>query len=340
VQAIAVARARFADIRDQIAQLPGVIAVGIGSTPLRTQAQLDIDVEGRPPQAGTPPHRADWRSADSNFFAATGIPVIRGRAFDALDHQRNVMVINQTLADQLFPGENPLGHRVAVAGLPVRLGLVKKDDWKTVVGVIGNTRDGGLDAKPMGAFYTTIEPATAMGGTLVIRTERDAGANAQAATEIVRRVAPGSLVDRVLTIADIKAESVTPRRLNALLISAFGILAVLIAAVGMAGVLAFSVSARTHEIGIRMSLGAASGTVLRMILREGGVLVAIGLAFGLAGALACGQIIRGLLYGVEPYDPATLGAVGVVMAAIGLAACWIPASRAARIDPAITTRSA
>ena len=337
--AIAEARTRFADIRDQIAALPGVVAVGIGTTPLRTERQFDLDVEGRPLAPGAPVYRADWRSADSAYFAAAGIPLIRGRVFDSLDHRRKVMVVNQTFADQLFPGEDAIGHRVAVAGVPVKLGAVEKDDWHTIVGVIGNTRDGGLDAKPIGAFYTAIDQEAATGGTLVIRADRDAGANAQAVTDIIRRVAPQSLVERVMTVADIKDESVTPRRLNAVLISAFGILAVLIAAVGMAGVLAFSVSARTNEIGIRMSLGAESGTVLRMILREGGSLVAKGVGFGLAGALLGGRVIRGLLYGVEPYDPATLAVVGVGMAAIGLAACWIPATRAARIDPAIAMRS-
>jgi ABC-type antimicrobial peptide transport system permease subunit len=127
--------------------------------------------------------------------------------------------------------------------------------------------------------------------------------------------------------------------LNAALVSSFGLLAIVIAAVGIAGVLAFSVSARTNEIGIRMSLGADSGRVQRMILGEGGVLLAIGLALGIAGAFAASSVIRGLLFGVAPHDPVTFAGVALMMAAIGLAACWLPALRAARIDPAITMRS-
>ena len=142
-----------------------------------------------------------------------------------------------------------------------------------------------------------------------------------------------------MTIAQIKDQSVSPRRLNAVLVSSFGILALIIAAVGIAGVLAFSVSARVSEIGIRMSLGADSGRVQWMILREGGVLLAIGLVLGVAGALFAARIIRGLLFGVTPYDPATFIIVTVTMAGIGLAACWIPALRAARIDPATSMRS-
>jgi ABC-type antimicrobial peptide transport system permease subunit len=142
-----------------------------------------------------------------------------------------------------------------------------------------------------------------------------------------------------MTISQFKEHSVSPRRLNAVLISSFGALAVLIAMVGIAGVLAFSVSARTNEIGIRMSLGADGHRVQRMILREGGVLVAFGLAIGMGGAIFATRIIRGLLFGVQPNDVGTLGAVTLLMAVVGIVACWIPALRAARIDPAITMRA-
>ena len=132
---------------------------------------------------------------------------------------------------------------------------------------------------------------------------------------------------------------VAPRRLNAILVSSFGVLAVIIAAVGIAGVLAFSVSARTNEIGIRMSLGADSARVQRMILAEGGILLVYGLFAGVAGALIGTRLIQGLLFGVPPHDPLTLGLVAGIMTAIGMGACWVPAARAARIDPAITMRS-
>jgi ABC-type antimicrobial peptide transport system permease subunit len=142
-----------------------------------------------------------------------------------------------------------------------------------------------------------------------------------------------------MTIAQIKDQSVAPRRLNAALISSLGLLALLIAAVGIAGVLAFSVSARNNEIGIRMSLGANRGQVQRMILKEGGVLVALGLILGVGGAFFATRIIQGLLFGVSPNDPVTFAAVAGLMATIGVLACWIPALRAARVDPAITMRS-
>jgi len=159
------------------------------------------------------------------------------------------------------------------------------------------------------------------------------------ATRIVRAIAPTSPIENVLTVAQIKDQSVAPRRLNAVLVSSFGILAVIIATVGIAGVLAFSVSSRTNEIGIRMSLGADPGRVQRMILGEGGVLLASGLTLGVGGAFFAARIIRGLLFGVPPNDPVTLIGVAVTMAAIGVAACLVPALRASRIDPAITMRS-
>ena len=142
----------------------------------------------------------------------------------------------------------------------------------------------------------------------------------------------------MLTVGQIRDESVAPRRLNAMLVSSFGVLAVIVAAVGIAGVLAFSVSARTNEIGIRMSLGADSARVQRMILSEGGVLLVGGLVIGVIGAVAGTRLMQGLLFGVEPNDPITLLGVAAVMAAVGVAACWLPALRAARIDPAVAIR--
>ena len=178
-----------------------------------------------------------------------------------------------------------------------------------------------------------------MMGGLVIRADSNAKALAAAATRIVRAIAPTAPIENVLTVKQIKDQSVSPRRLNAVLVSSFGILALIIAAVGIAGVLAFSVSARTNEIGIRMSLGADGGRVQRMILKEGGVLLAIGLVLGVAGAFFAAGVIRGLLFGIAPHDPTTFISVAVLMAVIGIGACWLPALRAARVDPAITMRT-
>jgi putative ABC transport system permease protein len=187
--------------------------------------------------------------------------------------------------------------------------------------------------------YMPFDQIIALGGSFVIRADSNVANLATAATRIVRKHAPTVPVENVMTIAQYKDRSISPRRLNAALISSFGILALIIAAVGIAGVLAFSVSARTNEIGIRMSLGADSSRILRMILSEGGTLLGAGVAVGVVGAFFAARVIKGLLFGVAPYDPTTFAVVALTMAAIGVFACWIPAVRAARIDPAITMRS-
>jgi ABC-type antimicrobial peptide transport system permease subunit len=204
---------------------------------------------------------------------------------------------------------------------------------------VADTRDGNLEAAPDMVVYEPVTQSFLIGGGLVVRADSNVAEIGPTVMRIVRRLAPTAPIEHVMTYAQIKDESVAPRRLNAALVSSFGLLAVIIAAVGIAGVLAFSVSARTNEIGIRMSLGADSGRVQRMILSEGGVLLAIGLALGIAGAFGAAGVMRGLLYGVAPHDPVTFGGVAVMMALIGLVACWLPALRAARIDPAITMRS-
>jgi predicted permease len=336
------AKERYDRMGREIRALPGVIEVGLGSTvPLRSSnVQFDVNAEGKSLAVGEAMPRADYRTANPEYFRAAGIPLLRGREFAATDRQGSgrVVIINKTLADRLFPKEDPLGKRVAWTGEILRFTPISSD-WRTVVGVVGNTQDGGLDAKPRGVMFMPFAQELAIGGAFVIRTEGDAPALAAAATRIIRGIAPTVPIENVLTIAQIKDQSVAPRRLNAALVSSFGILAVIIAAVGIAGVLAFSVSARTNEIGIRMSLGADSARVQRMILSEGGVLLALGLVVGVVGAFFAARVIQGLLFGVAPYDPATFVGVAVLMAAIGIGACWIPALRAARIDPAITMRS-
>ena len=335
------AKALYERMRLEIGAIPGVTEVGVGSTiPLRaTQFQLDVKAEGRPLAAGEAQPRSDFRTADPQFFRAAGIPLLAGREFATTDREGSgrVVIVNKTFADKMFPGRDPVGQRIAWTGDVLRF-IGVSGDWRTVVGVVGDTKDGGLDAEPRPVVYLPFAQEFAYTGGLVIRAERDASALTQQATRLVRSVAPTDPIENVMTVSEIREQSVAPRRLNAALVSSFGVLAVLIAAVGIAGVLAFSVSARTTEIGIRMSLGADAARVQRMVLGEGGVLLGMGLALGVAGALVGTRLMRGLLFGVAPHDPVTLGAVALVMTAVGIAACWLPALRAARIDPAVAIR--
>ena len=335
-------KALYERMRFEVAAVPGVAEVAVGSSmPLRsTQFQLEVKAEGRVLAAGEPMPRAEYRTATPEYFSAAGIPVLKGRVFTTTDRQGTglVVIINKTLADRLFSDRDPIGQRVAWTGDVLRF-IPVTGDWRTVVGVVGDTKDGGLDADPRPVVFMPFAQEFNFGQNgLVIRARSDAASLAPATTRLVRNIVPQSPIENVLTVSQIRDESVAPRRLNAALVSSFGILAVIIAAVGIAGVLAFSVSARTNEIGIRMSLGADSGMVQRMILSEGGVLLAIGLALGLGGALVATRFIRGLLFAVSPNDPLTLAGVVLMMAAVGVAACWLPAVRAAKIDPAVAIR--
>lgn len=334
-------RGLYERMRYEVAAIPGVREVGIGSVmPLRLAGfQLDVKAEARPVAAGEAQPNAEYRTASPEYFSAAGIPLLKGREFQGTDRDTTnlVVILNETLAKRLFPDRDPIGQRVAWTGDVLRF-IPVSGKWRTVVGVVGDTKDGGLDAQPRGVMFLPFAQEQIFAGGLVIRAQNAPDALAAAASRLVRGIVPSDPVENVLTVAQIRDQSVAPRRLNAVLVSSFGILALIIAAVGIAGVLAFSVNARTAEIGIRMSLGADSGTVQRMILWEGGVLLLLGLVGGLAGALFATRAIQGLLFGVPPYDPVTLAAVFVLMGAIGLAACWLPARRAAAIHPAIAMR--
>ena len=334
--------ALYERIQSQVASLPGVTSVGLGSTvPLRSeQFALDIKAEGRTVAPGEAMPHAEGRTASPEYFRTAGIPLLKGRDFASTDRTGTglVVILNQTLANRLFPGVDPVGRRVAWTGDVLRF-IGVSGDWRTVVGVVGDTKDGGLDAGPVPVLFAPFAQAEVFGSSLVIKTAADPAALVGPATKTIRSAAPAQPVEKVLTLDQIRDESVAPRRLNALLVASFGLLAVLIAAVGIAGVLAFSVSARTNEIGIRMTLGADASKVQRMILGEGGVLLGLGLLLGAVGAVLLSGLIRGLLFNVAPNDPATLAVVALVMAAVGIAACWIPAARAARIDPGIAIRA-
>jgi ABC-type antimicrobial peptide transport system permease subunit len=212
------------------------------------------------------------------------------------------------------------------------------DEWRTVVGVVGDTKDGGLDSAPVPATFIPFAQGDFPNGGLVIRATVNPKGLAPAARAIVRSISPQQAIEHVLSLDEVRDESIGPRRLNALLIGSFSLLALIIAAIGIAAVLAFSVSARTNEIGIRMSLGADPGRVQRMILAEGGLLVGLGLLSGLGGSLLLARFMRALLFGVAPRDPVTFAAVGGLMACIGMVACWWPAARASRIPPSEALR--
>ena len=332
---------RYEEMQRALTTLPGVELVGVGSTvPLRaSNILLEMKAEARTFDNGPIPS-AEYRTADPGYFRAAGIPLLTGRDFTAADRSsgEKVVILNKTLADRLFPTGNPIGRRVAWTGDVLRF-IGVSGDWRTVVGVVNDTKDGGLDSKPLPVSFLPVAQAEFPPGGLVIRSTVNPTGLSTAARAIVRSIAPDQPIKNVMSLEAVRDESVGPRRLNALLLGGFGILALVIAAIGIAAVLAFNVSARTNEIGIRMALGAAPSRVTAMIVREGGLLVGLGLAVGVAGSLALSRFIEGLLFGVASRDPLTLVAVAVTMTTIGLVACWLPAARASRIDPSDALRA-
>jgi putative ABC transport system permease protein len=329
-------------MRSQIAALPGVAEAGVGSTvPLRdNEFELEIRAEGVALDLSQPTPRAEYRTATPEYFRAAGISIIAGREFESTDTRDGalVVILNQALAERLFPGQDPLGRRVAWTG-DVLTFIPVPGDWRTVVGVVGNTYSASLEAAPRPAMYQPFEQEEVFAGSLVVRTSTDPSALLVPATRVVREVDPSVPLGKVGTLAELRDESVTAQRINALLVSGFGLVALLIAAVGLAGVLGFSVSQRTNEIGVRMSVGAQPAQVRRMVVVEGATLLAIGLGLGALGSVLAARVVEGLLYGVAPNDPTTLGAVALLMALVGLTAAWVPAVRASNVHPVEALRS-
>lgn len=338
----AVAGQRFDEMQRELSTLPGVEVVGVGSNvPLRTSGiMLELKAEARPIENGATP-TAEYRTADAGYFRAAGIPLLKGREFTDGDRESSekVVILNKTLADRLFADVDPIGRRVAWTGDVLRFIGIPEDEWRTVVGVVGDTKDGGLDAAPMPVTFLPVAQGAFPAGGLVIRTAVNPTGLSNAAREIVRSIAPEQPIENVMSLEAVRDESIGPRRLNAILLGGFSLLALVIASIGIAAVLAFNVSTRTNEIGIRMALGAAPSRVTRMVLREGGVLLVVGLAVGVIGSLVLSRFIEGLLFGVASRDPITLAAVAVTMLSIGLIACWVPAARASRIEPSEALRS-
>jgi predicted permease len=331
------------EMQRRLAALPGVSEVGVGwSVPLRgSSVQLELKAEGQAQDPGKPKPIAEYRTATPEFFRAAGIPLLQGREFAATDRADAglVVILNRTLAERLFPGMDPIGRRVAWTGDVLRF-ISLSPEWRTVVGVVGDTRDAGFDAPPLPAAY---QPMTQndfgmFPGAIVIRARGAADLGPQAA-RIIRELIPDQPIERVATLEQIREETVAPQRLNALLVGAFGGVALAIAAVGIGGVLAFFIARRTAEIGIRMSLGADPLRVMGMVLGDGAALLGIGVALGLAASSLAARLIQGLLFGVPPQDPVTFLSVATLVTLVGLGACALPALRAARVDPLVAMRA-
>jgi putative ABC transport system permease protein len=322
---------QFEQIADQLRALPGVQEVGgIDDLPLGTefrQASRFV-IEGQPLIAeGTRPI-AQIRTASLGYFSSLGIGLRAGRLFNAQDWTLKNIVINETMARRFWPGGDALGKRIDLCSLD------KQSCWFSIVGIVGNVHQFGLEGQP------TFDVYFAGGWTpfFVIRTASDPASVAAAATAVVHKAAPDLPVAGITTMEALLSESISPHRFSTALIGIFAALALLLAAIGVYGVMSYAVSQRTQEIGIRMALGAQPGNVRGMILGHTAKLTALGIALGLAGAFALVQFLQSLLFGVGTYDPITFIGVPVILAAVALLAAYIPSRRAVRVDPLVALR--
>ncbi|MEQ1857245.1 MAG: ABC transporter permease [Longimicrobiales bacterium] len=264
-----------------------------------------------------------------DYFLTVGVPITNGRSFTLADDRTSerVIVINEGMARDLFGAEEPINQRVAQQQFDGSWG-----DWMRIVGVAADTREYGLSVAGAHTIYRPALQAGA-GAALIVRTTGPAGDLARRVTEIVRSMDADRPVDNVNTLSDLRADDVAPERLNAALFSSFAVLALLIAAIGVLGVLAFTVSQRTREFGVRMALGAQQKQVLGMVLREGVTLAIVAVVCGVVAAALLSRFLTDLLFGVRTMDPVTYLLVGVVLATVAVLAAWIPARRATRVDP-------
>jgi putative ABC transport system permease protein len=327
--------ALHARVERELAALPGVTAVG-GSTALPLSAdanQTTIDFPGAPGNTGVEDHDeplVDVMAARAGYFDALGIRRVAGPGFSTgTGAGVREAVIDRTLAEYFFPTGSPVGFRLPFG-----------DDTLTIVGVVEHARqyDVHADGRPQLYFHDDYDPDRGL--SFALRTERDPSSLVPEVRAAIRRIDPQLAVAELRPMDDVVKQALRQPRVSAVLIAGFSIGALLLAAMGLFGVVAGSVNRRRHEIAVRLALGAGHGSVLRLVLQEGAVLVALGLALGVPGIYFAGRILRGVLVGVSPFDPVTLGAVAAGLAVVALLACYVPARRVATIEPAQAFRDA
>jgi len=322
---------QFEQIVERIRALPGVKeAAGIDDLPLSKefrQASRFV-IEDQPiPNAGARPI-VQFRTVSLSYFSTMGIPLRKGRLFTEDDWRVPRAVINETMERRFWPNGDALGKRINLCSLD------PKPCWSTIIGVTGNVHQFGLDAEPTFDVYF-------VGGWtpyVVVRTASDPVALAAAVTDVIHKADSNLPVTHVMTMEGLLTDSISPRRFSATLVGVFAVLAVVLAAVGIYGVMSYTVSQRTQEIGVRMALGAQLTSVRRMILGQTLKLTLIGVALGLAGAFVVARFLTSLLFGVGVYDPLTFLGVAVLLVAVALAASYVPARRAMRVHPIVALR--
>jgi predicted permease len=276
---------------------------------------------------------ADFCVATEGYFQVLGIPLVRGRLFDGRDDANapHVALISESLARSRWPNADPIGHTIEFGNMDGDLRLL------TIVGIVGDTHEYGLDAPPHPTVYANLLQRPRSTITFAMLTNADPRLVTAGARGVLHEVNP-EIPPKFQTFAQIYSASLGSRKFNVILIGFFAVTALVLATAGVFGVVAYSVSLRTREFGVRIALGAGAGDVLRMILGQGLRTIAVGVVIGMAGALALTRSVSSLLFGVSATDPLTLGGVTLLLVGAALLACYIPARRATKVDPMVALR--
>jgi len=325
----------FQELIRRVESLPGVESASLSTVqPLSGVAVNDpFSIEGRPLDFNNAPV-AGWQHVTPNFFRTLGIPIVAGRDFTDRDtaDTSGAAIINEAMSRRYFPNEDPIGKRLT-------LGLHRPDDpWLTIVGVVKDIPHRGLESKAEPDWYLSYLDQPRRYAYLMARASGDPASLAAAIRSQVLAIDKDQPVTAIRTVNEVIASTTAPRRFNTLLLAIFGAVAMALAAVGIYSVISYSVTQRTQEVGVRMALGARPGEVIRLILKQGLTLTLIGVAAGVLGALAAARVMSGLLYGVTATDPATFAAISLLLAIVATLACYLPARRAARVEPIAALR--
>jgi putative ABC transport system permease protein len=321
---------------ERVEALPGVRAAAVSNSlpPDNIEFSSGFTIEGRPGDPSQPPPIAYMIRVSPDYFRAFSIPLLGGRYFSAADSANAplVVLINETMARQFFSGEDPIGKRV-------NTGNEQQPTWWQIVGVVGDVKYNGLADEVQPALYQPMLQATSGTVFLSVKTEAaDPLSLAAAVRGEIKALDPELPVSQVSTLEQRFATAVSQPRFRTTLIALFAALALVLAVVGIYGVISYSVTQRTHEIGVRLALGAQTGDVLKLVLKQGAVLAVVGVVMGLCGSLALTRLLEELLYNVSTTDPATFIAISLLLTGVALLACYLPARRATRVDPMVALR--